>query len=324
MDTFNTLLKFDQYFPNGIYWCVRKGSEVSENVISLSRFPKFKIVEIEGFDEFSADLHSILGYSLQPEMSEPYTALVKKLNSLTAEIQFPNKDKIHPVIDKDISALGREISRFTSNINDDNLPIPYGLLSDIQTQSKKFDMALQYRLKELDLTPSINAFIKAFELMVKSEKFEGEEKLIAKLQNSKELFSQEPAATFDIAVPYLNAGNYDKAELVLDLGYEIYKQYNGRFMLDYYNLNKLQIIKHKNLSFNDEQLSLLSQIENSGNEFAKMGAQILLDKYIEVEKFLLDFGSRHDLTALKHWPIIKFLKGNIVNESLVTSLELNL
>ena len=325
IDTFNTLLKFDQYFPNGIYWCVRKGTEVSDNVASLARFPKFKIVEIEGFDEFSADLHSSLGYPLQPEMSEPYTALVKKLNGLTGDIKSIVKGRIHPVIEKDISALGREISRFddSSSSKDDNLPIPYGLLSDIQTQNQKFDLALQYRMKELELTPTPNAFIKAVELMIRSNKFDCEDDLLDKLQNSKDLFASEPSDTFDIAIPYINASKYAEANTVLDFGYEVYKQYNGKFTVDHYLLNKFQILKHNNQPFNDEQLNQLELIEKSNNEITKMGAQILLDKFSEVESFLVSFGSRHDISIMKNWPIIKFLNNKITDQSVKKSLELS-
>ena len=54
-----------------------------------------------------------------------------------------------------------------------------------------------------------------------------------------------------------------------------------------------------------------------------MGAQILLDKFSEVESFLVSFGSRHDISIMKNWPIIKFLNNKITNQSVKKSLELS-
>ena len=84
MDTLNTLLFTGDHFPHGIYWCVRKGTkfeQLSEPLKALSRFPKFHLVEIDGFDEFFAEVHEALGCELQQEVSDPYTALVRKLNN---------------------------------------------------------------------------------------------------------------------------------------------------------------------------------------------------------------------------------------------------
>ena len=57
MDTLTSLLKSDEYFKSGIYWCVRKDSEVSEELRKLLWKEKVYFVEIEGFDEFFAELY---------------------------------------------------------------------------------------------------------------------------------------------------------------------------------------------------------------------------------------------------------------------------
>ncbi|HCG5519567.1 TPA: SIR2 family protein [Vibrio parahaemolyticus] len=84
MDTLNTLLFTGEHFPHGIYWCVRKDTEfddLSEPLKALSRFPNFHLVKIDGFDEFFAEVHQSLECELQQEVSDPYNALVKKLNN---------------------------------------------------------------------------------------------------------------------------------------------------------------------------------------------------------------------------------------------------
>lgn len=331
MDTFNTLLRFDQYFPNGIYWCVRKGSEISERVDLLTRFPKFKIVEIDGFDEFSADVHSNLNLALQPEMSDPYSALAIRLNGLMDKIKIPENGIVHPVIEKDIKSLARKISRLTENSNDisidtgnkiEKLPIPYGLLSNINTRNGKLSEALIYRMKELETTPSPKAFVEAFSLMIKSNRFDCEEKLLQDLKNSKELFSQSPSTTFDIALPYMTVGKYEIANEILDLGYEIHKRYNGEFLMDYYILNKAQIKKHKGEPYTEQENKGLAYIIETGSDEAKMGAYILSEKYEEAEQVLLRLSAANDISFMKTWPILKFLKGYVQDEKLKTLLAL--
>jgi len=324
MDTFNTLLRFDQYFPNGIYWCVRKGSEISEKVDMLTRFPKFKIVEIDGFDEFSADVHSNLNLPLQPEMSDPYSALAIRLNGLMDKIKIPENGIVHPVIDNDIKALGRKIAKFTET-NDvsidtgskiEKVPIPYGLLSNINTRNGKLADALIYRMKELEITPSPKAFVEAFNLMIKSNRFDCEAKLLTDLRNSKELFAQSPSTTFDIALPYMNIGKYEIANEILDLGYEIHKRYNGEFLMDYYSLNKAQIKKHQEIPFTEQERKGLTFITETGSNEAKMGAYILLEMHAEAEKILLLLSTGNNISIMKSWPILKFLTPHLTDEKL--------
>jgi tetratricopeptide (TPR) repeat protein len=317
-------LRFDQYFPNGIYWCVRKGSEVSEKVDLLTRFPKFKIVEIDGFDEFSADVHASLSLALQPEMADPYSALAIRLNGLMDKIKIPENGIVHPVIERDIKALGRKITKITES-NDvsidtgnkiEKIPIPYGLLSNINTRNGKLADALIYRMKELEITPSPKAFVEAFNLMIKSNRFDCEEKLLNDLRNSKELFSQNPSTTFDIALPYMAIGKYEIANEILDFGYEIHKRYNTEFLMDYYILNKSQIKKHQGKEYNEQEKKGLSYISETGSAEAKMGAYILQDMFDEAEKILLELSSTNDISFMKSWPILKFIKPHLKDDNL--------
>lgn len=60
MDILNYLLKNEEYYMNGIYWCIRKGDEISEELRKILWKERVYFVEIEGFDEFFAELHSKL------------------------------------------------------------------------------------------------------------------------------------------------------------------------------------------------------------------------------------------------------------------------
>lgn len=58
MEAIAMLLKNDTYFNNGIYWCLRKDSEISEELKKLFWKDKVYFVEIEGFDELFAQIHT--------------------------------------------------------------------------------------------------------------------------------------------------------------------------------------------------------------------------------------------------------------------------
>lgn len=58
MDVISVLLKNDDYLKNGIYWCLRKDSEISDDLKKLLWKDKVFFVEIEGYDELFAEVHS--------------------------------------------------------------------------------------------------------------------------------------------------------------------------------------------------------------------------------------------------------------------------
>jgi tetratricopeptide (TPR) repeat protein len=60
MDCISLLLKNDDYFKGGIYWCIQKGSEVSEELRKLLWKEKVYFVIVDGFDELFAELFSTL------------------------------------------------------------------------------------------------------------------------------------------------------------------------------------------------------------------------------------------------------------------------
>jgi NAD-dependent SIR2 family protein deacetylase len=114
MDTLNTLLHTETNFPHGIYWCIRKDSIISGEVKNLTRFTRFHLIEIEGFDEFFAEINSALNIELQKEVSDPYNSLANKLDNFVTNI---NEDGEHNlVIQEDINNLSEHIQHINSAI----------------------------------------------------------------------------------------------------------------------------------------------------------------------------------------------------------------
>lgn len=329
MDTFNSLLRFENYFPHGIYWCIRKGTKITPKVENLKRFPKFKIVEIDGFDEFFAELNGSLGLPLQPEMTNPYNSLALKLNTLIEKIKLPENSELNPIIKKDINNLGEQISKLTKSDSretvevaktlqiDKNLPIPYGLLANLSTRDGDFETALKYRLKEIIVAPSAYALIETLKTMYLAEKFEDKENLLNIIYKSDELFSKEPMLTFDIAIEFIRNNEFEEANRILDYGYTIYEKYAGNFDLHYFTLNKLQIIKHQGLNYNEKQMKILQDLSQKDEIYTKIGALILLEYIPEVEKTLLQIKRNDELKLIANWPIFDFIRSKLTNEDLI-------
>lgn len=65
MDVLQYLLRSDDYFKHGIYWCIRKGEQPSDELLKLLWRDRVYFVEIDGFDELMASLHrDLIGSSL--------------------------------------------------------------------------------------------------------------------------------------------------------------------------------------------------------------------------------------------------------------------
>lgn len=62
IDVMTMLLKNDDYYKNGIYWCLRKDSEIPEELRRLFWKDRVYFVEIEGFDELFAELYSVFNW----------------------------------------------------------------------------------------------------------------------------------------------------------------------------------------------------------------------------------------------------------------------
>lgn len=58
IDVLTMLLKNEDYYKHGIYWCLRKGSDIPEDLRRLIWKDRVYFVEVDGFDELFAELYS--------------------------------------------------------------------------------------------------------------------------------------------------------------------------------------------------------------------------------------------------------------------------
>ena len=333
MDALGMLLKSDQNYPHGVYWCVKKNTSINRNVTQLTRYPKFRLIEIEGFDELFAEINESMDLSLQLEMSDPYKALANKLDDLMKNtIQISDEETLNPIIKKHINQLVDKIkSKSGVSINGGTvqlelgkstfaLPIPYELFADISERNNDLPSAATFIEVSLKTNPSSNVYELALRIFLKIPDDNKFKKCIEDYLLCEDVIKQRPETSFNIAVLLINYKEYDYADRVLDHAKDIVDKYNLKFMYNFYLLNKLQIKKHKKENYSPNEIAQLIMIAESSADLERFGAFILLDEYSKAEELLEDMKKKmpmRELKGISNWPIVKsFLTPKLKNKKL--------
>jgi tetratricopeptide (TPR) repeat protein/NAD-dependent SIR2 family protein deacetylase len=190
IDILDTMLKSEGYFPNGLYWCIRKEGKVSKKLDRLMQRENTYYVEIESFDEFMAELHEKLGLTLPDTVRDPYKAITEKLNTFI----LPKEKVEHPIIKKDIAELEKQVKKFEQvvtgeiSIKEFDRLVPYRFLGDTDYRNKNYRNALLYYEKALLQNPNdlemMNYMVFSY---IWSEDFD------KALETSENMISQDPS-----------------------------------------------------------------------------------------------------------------------------------
>ncbi|WP_423169629.1 SIR2 family protein [Stenotrophomonas maltophilia] len=119
MEVITHLLRSEEYFRHGVYWCIRRGDAPSEDLLKMLWKDRVYFVEIDGFDELMAQLHrDAIGDQLPVE-----TSLISDKPRRTVASFCSNKYLLQSsssVIQKDIERLRRlsDRERFIDVIRD--------------------------------------------------------------------------------------------------------------------------------------------------------------------------------------------------------------
>jgi tetratricopeptide (TPR) repeat protein/NAD-dependent SIR2 family protein deacetylase len=159
MDILDTMLKSrdsEGYLPNGLYWCIRKGSIVGRKLDRLLQREGAFLVEIDSFDEFMAELHEGLGLTLPDAVRDPYKATTDRLNRFISI----GKETEHTIIKDDVKELEAQVKKFEQVVSGkakfgefDNL-VPYLFLGDVEFSRNNYKKALVYYEKALVIHPN--------------------------------------------------------------------------------------------------------------------------------------------------------------------------
>ena len=113
MDILDLLLREDENYKQGVYWCHKRGSHISSRLQSLLRRDRVYLVEVDGFDEFAADLHKAAELTLPKPIARPLD-MARDRARLFVEVEESLKS--HPVIDAHITEVLRSIRTQTPTL----------------------------------------------------------------------------------------------------------------------------------------------------------------------------------------------------------------
>jgi tetratricopeptide (TPR) repeat protein len=346
MDCLDALLKSDDNFPHGVYWCIRKGEKqaISQRLEALRRFPKVHLIEIDGFDEFFANLHSALELQSQPELSDPYGRLADKLNKLLTNTKIPSTN-MHPVIGGDISRLGErlkemsnapeaassacasegKISTQTPQKKEYNhemkVPIPYSFLSQLSENKGDEDAAINLMFAQLSRKCRPEQYLRTIHLIRKYKKTDCLKRYIELLRQNYNILVKYADALNGIALELIHLKEYDIAEEALN---ELLQQPDLTFQTEVMvRMNVIQIAKHKKVPLSESQEALLKELLKSPNKSIVLGALILSGEHSTAKSTLEEMIKHNEVDRAQFydWPIFKLLQVDVNEENQVIAKE---
>lgn len=149
MDVLDLLVKEEGYFPHGVYWCLRKGGEIGKKLARFLGRENVYSVEIDGFDEFMAELHHGCELVLPDTVRDPYKATTDRLNRF---IDMP-EEVSHDIIRKDIDELRVQVKRYEGAVSravqPEDVYLPFEFLADSEARNGNFEQAAAYTERAL-------------------------------------------------------------------------------------------------------------------------------------------------------------------------------
>ena len=209
--------------------------------------------------------------------------------------------------------------------------MPYSLLAQIKEREGEYGEALDYIIRELTKRPTPQDFVFAFSLLRKSESPEvNVSKLLDLLQESKEVFCEDPFGLNNVGVELIKMEAYEHADKVLSTTLEIHNSCEKKEddLVPYVQMNRIQIKRHQGIELTKVEKAYLTQLVAAGPPLTALGAQILLGDYANATNRMKKLLKDKTLSAeeFNDWPIFKLLpfelteNGDVV-EKLVSAIQ---
>jgi len=192
MDSISTLLKNEMFLKGGIYSCIRKGSEIPDELRKLIWKDRVYFVEIDGFDEFFAEVYAklnegdVLPSSVFSVSHKPVDVASRLLSNKNA---FPDSNDYLRSAREKLERLSKRTALANMMVkpdDDDGKFIPNAGINDddllLLTEIKSFIGQTHYssaidkiRPALLD-EPKLTMKLKLLRLLVSAHKLQGEKK----------------------------------------------------------------------------------------------------------------------------------------------------
>jgi len=156
MDIVDMIVKQDEYFKQGVYWCERVGDKRGKRLSSLLRRDKVYTVTIPGFDELMAEIHEEAGFELPEPIANPIWIAKDRAQLF---INIPSTVAAHSVISRDIGSVLDAVTDIMSLSEQPKVRplvtsrLPSSLRAAALTQQRQLESALDELRKARDEDP---------------------------------------------------------------------------------------------------------------------------------------------------------------------------
>lgn len=310
MDTLDAILRNDDCFPHGVYWCVKKGATLNTEVDQLRRFPRFHIIETGPFNAFLCELHNSVTRTTHPIIDNPYGVAAEKLANLLNSLRVPTgKPELHQSLARDVSRLGQ---MFQQPAAVPNIQVPHQLLAwnDLNNNGNPSGAARHIE-QELKRRYSEDAADLAIEILKKNWDDQLSATLISTVANQR-IGSPIVLNANDVAVGLMQMGRFFEAAKLLDGVAHIYRSLPGVYG-EYFIVNRAQIYRHLQQDIPAELRREVRQIlDRNASPLSRFGAAVCLGENGVAAGIMRDSVVRGsvsgvDLTTILEWPICRLL-----------------
>lgn len=301
-------------FEHGLYWCVRRERKTPQRVRALQRYEQFRLVEIDGFDEFLATMCHELDLGLPEALTSPHSSFATLLNRFASCVESASQ---HPIISRDIQRVRESVvkcsprqARIAIDCDDRQVvaPVPFHFLAETSLREGQLDDAWSLVRRALDVEPSMPALGLALRICERScWPKDRVVQFVDSIRKSIACITEQPQWLHDVAIRMINGRQYEMAEVVLEVGRDAFVVSGTRetriaFHMDFYWLNRAQISRHQGRSLDEEVRREVEKLLAVDEPLTRAGALVVLGRHEEATNELDRVSSRQRDMFLG-WPI---------------------
>jgi NAD-dependent SIR2 family protein deacetylase len=316
MSTIEALLRDENKFPNGIYWCRRSSSTESDRLRRISKDRRFKYVEIDDFDSLMADIHGAVTDSPPKIIVDPYAAIGKRLSHLLSGLEVTKElaENTPGAIRRDLKLLAKSVPW-----KDQAAPVlefPIGFVGDLHYINKEYPEAIRCYVKAAEIgNMSVGSRLYFFECLRYNWDSEAFDKMVEAVE--REIPASQHTANWllNASLSLIHAGRFSEATKTCRLAQGAIEAHpeTHEFVKHANALNQLQLVLHRGDQLNDEERERVKSILDTTDQVAvRFGCLILLGEYASAVALVRD-NQKQFPAGLSDWPIIKLMPTSELN-----------
>jgi hypothetical protein len=306
MDTLDALLRNDDSFPHGVYWCVRKGSEVAKEVDHLCRFPRFHLVELSSFNGFMCESHNAITGHVHPIISNPYGVAAEKLANLLESLRAPSGNvELQKCLARDVTLLGTKLQE---NHAVPGVRMPHQILAWNDLKNGNHEGAIGHIRLELQRVINRDNARLAIDILKAKWSDDLANDLVKSLEKNRFERPQHIGSINYIVVQLLHQKRFEFAERVMNATAPEFALISG-WAKEYFLLNRAQNYRHQGLEIPEPLLKEIRKLADSSiDPLARFGAFCCLAETsnavdVIIEKHKNGLVEDTPLDEILGWPI---------------------